>query len=273
MRIFLSHYSDEQSFAEDIADHLKKVFRNQSIETFLASSWDSLAPGDTWEEKLIDALKNADALVVLMSIDALGRAWLNFELGVAWALKKRILIFCHKGMSRSALPRPYSSLQSVDITDLRHNEKLDTVAKAVASTLDLRLPTAMPASEALEPIRPHTFTSTYRSWSLRPAFHIGATTKGRFLIGAVYPARPDRAEAANLEPGKTLYVRLFVGPVPEGRYIAALVTGDIASFFEKVTRDTVQIDAEIRLAAAYDDGENTIPIIVVDSYQQVLSKT
>lgn len=273
MKIFLSHYSGEQSEADDIADHLKSVFREQKIEVFMTSSWESIAPGDKWEQKLIDNLKNADILLVLMSIDALGRPWLNFELGVAWAQKIRILILCHKGLSISGLSRPYSSLQAVEIGSLKHSEKLDKVAEALAKSLHLPLPSETPATASLEEdqIRPQSFASTYRSWSLRPAAHIGETVNGRFLVGAVYPSRPDRAEASGLQAGETLYVRLFPGTSPVGRYIQSLVTGEIAHFFERVVRDVVQIDAKLRLAAAFNEDENMVPIIVIDSYEPVPS--
>lgn len=272
MRIFLSHYSQEQSDAEDIADHLKMVFRNQGIEIFLGSSWESLAPGDAWEEKLIKALEETEALLVLMSVDAIGRPWLNFEMGVAWARKTRILIFCHKGLTPSGLPRPYSSLQAVDINNLKHDEKLRKVGEAVSQALNLVLPSEASATASMEPperVEPGSFASVYRSWQLRPTAHINETVTGRFLIGAVNPTRPDRARTAELEPGETLYVRLFIGSSPEGRYVPTLVTGKVASFFETVLRDTVQIDATLRLAAAFDEGENTIPIIVIDEYKVV----
>ncbi len=273
MKIFLSHYSGEESEAEDIGDYLKTMFRRQNIEVFMASSWESLAPGDKWEQKLIDNLTTADMLLVLMSIDALGRPWLNFELGVAWAQKIPILIFCHKGLSVSGLPRPYSSLQAVEINNLKHDEKLDKVAKAVANVLNLPVPSETPATAILEEdqLRPQSFASTYRSWSLRPAAHIGEKAEGRFLVGAVYPSRPDRAEAAGLQAGETLYVRLFRGTSPVGRYIQTLVTGDNAHFFERVVRDVVQINATLRLAAAFNEDENMVPIIVIDSFEQAPS--
>lgn len=273
MKIFIAHYSGEQSDAEDIEDHLKKIFRNQALEIFLYSSWESVAPGDTWEQKLMDALESTDALLVLMSVDALGRSWLNFEIGVAWAKKIRILIFCHKGLSISGLPRPYSSLQAVDINTFNRNERLDKIAKAVANALDLRFPTEIPAIadiDEVEQTEAVSFASTYRTWTLLPSRHIDEKIKGRFLVGAVNPSRPDRAIAAGLEPGETLYVRLFTGPSEEGSYIPALVTGENTSFFETVWRGKAKIDATLRLAASLDEGETTIPIMVIESFQKVL---
>lgn len=273
MRIFLSHYSGEVSIAEDIAEHLKKVFSNESLEVFVASSWESVAPGDAWEDKLVTALEEADALVVLMSVDALGRSWLNFELGVAWARKTRIVIFCHKGLSLSGLPRPYSSLQAVDINGMKQEEMLNTVAEAIASALNVRLPSETPATATteVEQATAGSFQSTYRAWSLRPGGHIGETLRGRFLVGTVSQSRPDRARAADLEPQDTLYIRLFIGTSPEGRYVQVLVSGDIAGFFETVEPDSVLIEATLRLAAVFEEGDSSIPIIVIDSYDELFA--
>ncbi len=272
MKIFLSHYLGEQPEAEDIAEHLKTVFREQGVEIFLASSWESLTPGDTWEPKILDALKGTDALLALMSIEAIGKHWVNFEIGFAWARKARILIFCHKGLTPPSLPRPYSSLQAVDINDLKHNEAMDKIAKAVANALDLQLPSETPATADMEEVETReadTFASTYRAWSLRPAGHINKTVKGRFLVGKVYPCRPDIATAAKLEPGETLYVRLFTGHSEESRYIQTLVTGANASFFETVRHGEASIDATLRLAAALNEGEKMVPLIVVESFKKV----
>ena len=202
-----------------------------------------------------------------MSVDALSRPWLNFEIGVAWGMKTRIMIFCHKGLKPSALPRPHSSLQVVDINDLKHDEKLGAIGRAISTALGLQLPTEIPASGAAEPMAAESFGSVYRTWSLRPAAHIGETVQARFLVGAVSSSWPDLAAAAGFKPGEALHVRLFTGPTPEGRYVAALVGGETASFFERVVRDTVTIEATLRLAASYEkEGAPTTPIIVVEGY-------
>jgi len=272
MKIFLSHYHQEASDAEDIADHLRKVFRKQDVEVILATGWETLAPGDRWEEKLIGVLEKANALIVLMSVDALGRPWLNFEMGVAWAKRIRILIFCHKGLTISGLPRPYSSLQAIDINNLKHNEKMDIVASAIANALNLSIPCTTPETTSIQSadlVEGASFASTYRTWSLRPGAHINETIKGHFLVGAVNPARPDRAKLAKLKPEETLYVRLFMGSTPEGRFIPALVTGKVAGFFERVIRDTTRIEATLRLIAVCEEGENTIPLVSIESYKVI----
>jgi len=273
MKLFVGYYSPEQSEAEDLETHLRSVLSEEGIEIFLASSWESIEPGDLWEGKLIEQLKTADALLVLMSPDALTRPWINFEIGVAWALGTRILFLCHRGLRPDGLPRPYSSVQALDLNGLGHEDKLQRVSDAVALALSVRLPRAVEATPELTQVAQRaeapSFNSVLRTWSLRPAAHVGEVTHGRFLVGVVLPARLDRAKPSGFQPGEALYVRLFLGPTAEGRFINAMVGGDMASFFETVMRDTTLIDADIRLAAALEEGGVTIPIFVIDAYEAV----
>lgn len=269
MQIFMSYFGDEESDAEDIAEHLRSTFQREGLEIFMASSLTSIAPGDAWEDKLIEKLGDADILVVLMSVDALSRPWINFEIGVAWVKETRILFFCHKGMTPSALPRPYSSLQAVDLNGINHEEKLGAVVKAVSAVLGIREPTTVKEPHVPEAPEGRSFAMINRSWSLRPAAHLDETARGRFLVGPVNPARPDRAKATGLLPGEALFVRLFLGNNPEGRFINAMVGGEVATFFESVIRDTTFIDAEIRLAAAFEDGDSTIPLLLVTEFEEI----
>lgn len=276
MKAFISFYSGEQADAEDLCAHLRKRFGAQ-IEFFFAADWSSVAPGDEWENKVVGALGSADALIVLMSPDALARPWINFEIGVAWAtprdgVRTRILILCHKGLTPQGLPRPYGSLQAVDLNALNHEQTLKRVAEAIAAALGID---SIVAEEATPDIgdahelteRPDTFRTTDRAWNLRPGAHIGETATSRFLVGAVNPARREHAEKAGLTPGSALVVRLFLGQTPEGSYVNAMVEGDNASFFETVVRDTVIVDATLRVAGVFQDGDHDMrPLLAIDGF-------
>lgn len=273
MKVFLSYYSGEQSEAEDLRDDLVRAFHGRDIEFFTASSWDSIPPGDQWESRLISAVEKTDALVVLMSIDALGRPWLNFEIGVAWAKKARILLLCHKGLSPSALPRPYSSLQAVDLNDLRAQDRVQKVVQALATALNVAAPTPIPTDAETVPTDSQSFASMYRTWSLRPGAHVDECADGNFLVGVVIPCRADRAKTAGLKPGEALYVRLFPGATPEGYYVPTIVAGENARFFERVSRDTIRIDAKLRLAAVFEEEDRTVPLVVMESYRESTKAT
>ena len=267
-KVFMSYYSDEGADAEDIARHLESVFHNEGLEVFMASRPESVQPGDVWQDKVIDALAEADVLLVLMTVNALSRPWINFEIGVAWARRARILLFCNRGMTPAALPTPYNTLQAVDINGMTNAEKMNRVAKDVATALDIRPADISAPSTLFHSLAPF-IAPTIRGWSFRPTAHVGDMATGEFLVGTIATVRVDRARAAGFEPGEALFVRLFLGRAPEGQYINAMAGGDAASLFETATRDTMIVRATIRLAAAFEEGDNTIPLIAVDSAEEV----
>ena len=266
--LFMSYYSEDEADAEDIATHLENVFGTEDLKVFKASRPTSVLPGDAWQDKIIDTLAESDALLVLMTVNALSRPWVNFEIGVTWARKARILMFCDRGMTPAALPTPYNTLQAVDLNNMSHEVKLSKVTETVGTALDIRPSESSGSIGSLtSPIT--SIDSTIRSWNIRPSGHIGATTIGEFLVGAIAPVRGDRAEAAGFQPGEAIFVRLFLGTTPEGRYINAMVGGEAASLFETMTRDTVVVRASIKLASAFQDGDNVIPLIVIETAEVV----
>ena len=263
-KVFMSYYSDEGADAEDIARHLESVFRNEDFQVFMASRPESVRPGDVWQDKIIEALTDADVLLVLMTVNALARPWINFEIGVAWARNARILMFCNRGMTPVALPTPYNTLQAVDINGMSHDEKLNRVAEDVATALGIRPAEAPPPVTGLLQIT-DSIDATIRNWNIRPSAHVGATISGTFLVGTIGTVRVDRARAAGFQPGEALFVRLFWEGTAEGRYINAMAGGDAASVFEATARGDVFVNATIRLAAAFQEGDSIIPLFVVDS--------
>lgn len=267
-KVFMSYYSEEAADAEDIARHLESVFQSSNLEVFMASRPESVRPGDVWQDKVIEALSEADVLLVLMTVNALSRAWINFEIGVAWARRARILLFCNRGMTPAALPTPYNTLQAVDFNGMSHDEKLGRVVEAVATALDIRAIETPEAGTTAASIS-NSVDATIRNWNIRPSAHIGATAIGEFMVGTIGTVRIDRARAAGFQAGEALFVRLFLGREAEGRYINATAAGEAATLFERVVRDTVVVHASVRLAAVFEEGDNTIPLIVVDSAQEL----
>ncbi len=268
MRVLISYYSDEEADAEDIKNQLVAAFHQYNPEVFMASRCDSIAPGDNWENKIMNAVNEANLLLVLMSFDALTRPWINFEIGVAWAKSTPILLLCHKGIDPNALPRPYGSLQAINLNGLHREDKLKQICEAVSTVLGIEAVhrDKIPDLSSYEPIE--SFFSINRRWHLRPAAHINETSAGLFLVGAVRPSDSNRATLAGMTPGVTLNVRLFFGNSPEGTYINAMVSGELANFFERVIPNT-RIAVKIRLAAVLVEGETTTPLLVVDDIKEL----
>lgn len=267
-KVFMSYYPNEGADAVDIARHLESIFSSEDLQVVMAPRPELVRPGDVWQDKAIDALSDADVLVVLMTVNAFARPWINFEIGVAWARRARILMFCNRGMTPAALPTPYNTLQAVDINGMAHDEKMKRVADDVANALGIR-PAETPAPRASVFQATDYIDATIRSWNIRPTGHIGATFSGTFLVGTIGSVRVDRAKAAGFQPGEALFVRLFWEGTAEGRYINAMAGGDAAAVFEAPARVPVLVNATIIMAAAFQEGDSIIPLLVVASAEVI----
>ena len=83
-KIFLSHSLDDAAYAERLAKALKwDVTRSRDDR--------ELAFDEGFGFGMSFVIKEADAVVVLVSEQALKSGWVMTELGIAWATKKRII--------------------------------------------------------------------------------------------------------------------------------------------------------------------------------------
>jgi hypothetical protein len=65
--------------------------------------------------RIFDELKTAKVLISMLSPLSVKRPWINFEAGAAWMGNTKVIPVCFGGLTIGQLPKPYSSLQSVEI--------------------------------------------------------------------------------------------------------------------------------------------------------------
>ncbi len=267
-KLFISHCSDDAADADDLAQHLENVFQNPGIKVFTTSKPESITPVNFPQHQTIDVLSKSDTLLALMTVNALASPQINLAIGIAWARKARTLIFCAKGITPAALPSPYNNLQVVDLNGMLHEAKLNRVTDAIARSLNIK-PSQPPLLQADISPSGNSVEATISTWNRRPAAHIGATAEGEFLAENITQANVSRAGAAGFQPGEALSVRLYFGKSRESRYINAMASGAAASFFDAVNRDSVIVRATIKLAAVIQERNTAIPLLVVDTVQEV----
>ena len=135
-KIFISHISDEADLARAIRERLEGDFLGL-IDAFVSSDTDSISAGSNWLKSVEEALKTCKVLLVLCSPQSVGRPWINFEAGVAWARKLPIVPLCHSGLEVQALPMPLSILQAAKASD---PDGVKRVYKLVADTIGCKVP-------------------------------------------------------------------------------------------------------------------------------------
>jgi len=265
---FISHIADEHAEASRAKEFLEKTF-GQAIEVFLASSWDSIPPGDDWFKRIEEAIETCTIMLVLSSTESVGRPWILFETGAAWFSKKKVIPVCHRGMTPSALPEPIRRLQAVDINAPSQAESFSKLAEAVRIAADLPTPSPVGLEELPVETAP-TSSPSLRAWMLRPSAHVGETTQGVFRVGLVDASDADRANEASVDPYETLYVRLYVDPgvaTPDLTYLNALATAKTATFFEQSDIVGKNIFATIKLQAVHKPNlpnARPVPIILIE---------
>lgn len=269
-KIFISHIADEHAEAEQAKEFLEKTFGN-NIEVFLASSWESIPPGDDWFKRIEGAITAADLMLVFASTEAISRPWILFEAGAAWISKKKIIPVCHKGMIPAALPEPLRRLQAVDINAQNPAESLSKLVEAVRVSANLPVPTPF-ALEELPVDTGKIGATSLRGWMIRPSAHVGESIEGVFKVGLVDVCDASRASEADLNPDDSLYVRLYVeSGVSELTYLNAIATGKVAQLFEPEEILGKTVNAKLKMKATHitgggiGGGPRLVPLIVIES--------
>lgn len=265
-KIFISHIADEQAEIAGIKEFLEKTF-GQSIKVFVASSWESVQPGDDWFKRIEDAISSSDVMIVFLSTDSVNRPWILFEIGAAWFSKKKVIPICYKGMTPSALPEPIKRLQAVDVNATTSAESYSRLAEAIQKSCNL--PTPKPIDLMELPVDTgKTGSASFRAWVIRPSAHIGERIDGVFKVGLVDSCDTDRAQEAGLDSNTCLYVRLYVEPASTGVYLNAIAPEKVASFFENEDVVGKSVKAKITLKTTHmsaGPGPRPVPVIVIES--------
>jgi hypothetical protein len=93
--------------------------------------------GEKWIDRIMDELKKAKVVLLMLTNTSVKRPWVNFEAGAAWTREIAIVPVCFRGLTKDDLPKPYSSLQAVDLKAYGDDEYL---ARSVAHYLGVREP-------------------------------------------------------------------------------------------------------------------------------------
>jgi hypothetical protein len=103
-RIFISHTSKDRELVREIERRLRAA----GLETFFVDV-DDIAAGMEWKKVLLEIrLRQADAVLALVTPAALGSPWTVTELGIAEGLDKPIVLVT-AGLEPQGIPAPLVS--------------------------------------------------------------------------------------------------------------------------------------------------------------------
>jgi hypothetical protein len=134
MRVFLSHTSQTNELAKEVG-HV--------LESYGFEVWDDqedILPGDNWAQKIGEALDRAEAMVVLLTPDAIHsdsvRQSINFALARKHFSNRLIPVFV--GINNQAVPNSFPwilhRLKGVTLPDAgKHPKEIDQIAQVLKS--------------------------------------------------------------------------------------------------------------------------------------------
>ena len=109
--IFISHSHKDKELVRDIARRLRTAGLEAIIDI------DDLPTSEDWKKHLLMRLRNADAVMVLVTPAALESPWLVVEVGMADGFDK-VIVPVTVGVDLQRLPAPWQSYQAVPFDEL-----------------------------------------------------------------------------------------------------------------------------------------------------------
>ncbi|MBY5682664.1 toll/interleukin-1 receptor domain-containing protein [Rhizobium leguminosarum] len=134
--IFLSHITEEAELAGLFKEQIETSFLGM-VNVFVSSDAKSIPLGKNWLDQVTEGLRSCKAMLLLCSPASIGRPWINFEAGAAWARAIEVAPICHSGLRPVDLPPPMSLLQGLEANDAR---RVDQVFQLIAKQLDSAAP-------------------------------------------------------------------------------------------------------------------------------------
>lgn len=123
MKVFLSYEHNDISLAKKI----ESVLKNAGFQVW--NSETEILPGDNFAEKISEALKASDAMVVLLTQESLNSKWIQWEIEYALSNKsynKRVipvLVGSEESVSLESIPWILRKLQMIRLSKPEHAEK------------------------------------------------------------------------------------------------------------------------------------------------------
>jgi hypothetical protein len=140
-QIFISFIHEEERYAEAVQSFLKRALPDSKPDVFTASDKWAIYAGEKWLDRIFDELKSAKIVLLILSEESVQRPWVNFEAGAVWLNSAVVIPVCIKGMTKGTLPKPYSSLQAIELE--RHDDQyylLSSICHPLGMPINRRLP-------------------------------------------------------------------------------------------------------------------------------------
>jgi len=114
-QVFISYIHEEEKYASSLQFLLMQLLGGKGVP-FMSSDKFHVYAGERWIERMMTELAQAKVVLLMLSPTSVKRPWVNFEAGAAWTREIITIPVCFRGLKKDDLPKPYSSLQAVDLS-------------------------------------------------------------------------------------------------------------------------------------------------------------
>jgi hypothetical protein len=121
--VFISYSSPDRDWARTFAAAL----RSEGVNAWFDQT--QLEPGERWQERIQEALRESRTLLLILSKSTVRGPWMFFELGAAVAGKKRVIPVIAGDVDVAEVPVPVRQYQFLN------EPSPERAAKRVAETL------------------------------------------------------------------------------------------------------------------------------------------
>jgi hypothetical protein len=202
--IFISYSRRDDAIMRKIAFHL----RDQGYKVWVDN--EKLIPGTAaWEESIENAIKNAFAVIVILSPDSKGSEWVRREITYADQFQKRVFPVLVKGSEEISLPLRLVTRQYVDLRE-DENAGLSALSAAIQffidekQTLEMKRPMLKQEEKSASSETPSPHTRPKKAgpsvkWILPAGIFLAICIVGLGVIWAGYQLYPRSTPVASTE--------------------------------------------------------------------------
>lgn len=116
-QIFISFIHEEEKVAKAVQVLLQDLL-GRDLDVFMSADRWKIYAGEIWLDRISQELRAAKVVILILSPKSVTRPWVNFEAGAAWIKEgTKIIPACFGGLSKDTLPKPYSSIQALDLQE------------------------------------------------------------------------------------------------------------------------------------------------------------
>jgi len=128
MQVYMSYAQQDRELAWNLA----KALKNAGLHVWI--DIDNIYPGDNWAEVIGKALKESQAMVVLLTPSALQSEWVRKDIAYAignLAYEWRVIPVLVGGMSADEIPWILRQMQVIHLENPEQQDRIEQIAEAL----------------------------------------------------------------------------------------------------------------------------------------------